>query len=152
MSSLQQPTRSVFAKVGSLCKNRPGRFLQEEVDCLFDNDWDGTFRAATLKRCYDGLTGSSPDIPDLTTRGRLRKAWDNRPEGMFLLKGALREDGADHVGSLLGSKLGAQLFGQDAYQPLSIEEHYGKSFSASPLMLSRDEELVQGSDSSQCAV
>ena len=122
----------------------PGSAERWEDVNFFDNDWDDAFRTATLTGDYDGLAACSPDVPDLTTRGYLRKAWDKRAEGIILLKGALREDGADHVGSLLGSKLGALLFGQNAYQPLSIEEHYRKSFSASPLMLSRDEELVQG--------
>lgn len=93
---------------------------------------------------YDGLATCSPDVPDLTMRGRLRKAWEKRDEGIFLLKGALREDGVDHVGALLESELCALLFGEGAYQPLSIEERCGKRFSASPLMLSRDEGLVQG--------
>ena len=36
------------------------------------------------------------------------------------------------------------LYGQDASQPLSIVERYGRRLSARPLMVGRDEELVQG--------
>ena len=122
----------------------PGTNERWEDINFFDNDWDGAFCMAVLTGDYAGLATCSPDVPDLTTRGHLRKAWDKRDEGIFLIKDTLRQDGADHIGALLGSELCALLFGKDDYQPLSIEEHCTRRFSASPLMLSRDEELVQG--------
>ncbi len=122
----------------------PGSSARWEDVNFFDNDWDGTFYASILAGDYDGLSACSPDIPDVTTRGHLRKAWEKSSEGICLLKQTRRDDGADLVGSLLASQLCALLFGRDAYQPLSAREVNGRTFSASPLMLSRDEELVQG--------
>jgi len=115
----------------------------EDVN-FFDNDWDGAFCACILTGDYSGLAACSTEIPDVTTRGHLRKAWERGDAGIFLLKQARRDDGADLEGSLLASQLCALLFGRDAYQPLSAREENGKRFSASPLMLARDEELVQG--------
>ncbi|HAM16440.1 MAG TPA: hypothetical protein DCP91_11430 [Eggerthellaceae bacterium] len=121
----------------------PGSLARWEDVNFFDNDWDATFCASILASQYDGLAACSPDIPDITTAGHLRKAWERRDAGIFLLKQAQRDDGADLVGSLLASQLCARLFGRDTYQPLSMREVNGKRFSASPLMLARDEELVQ---------
>ena len=122
----------------------PGSPARWEDVNFFDNDWDGTFRASILAGDYVGLSACSPDIPDVTTAGHLRKAWERRDAGIFLLKQARRDDGADLSGSLLASQLCALLFGRDAYQPLFAREVNGKRFSESPLMLARDEELVQG--------
>ena len=130
--------------IDQLWYRTPGSTERWEDVNFFDNDWDGAFRTSVLAGDYDGLAACSPNVPDLTTRGHLRKAWEKRDEGIFLLKETLREDGVDHVGALLGAELCALLFGEGAYQPLSIEERCGKRFSASPLMLSREEELVQG--------
>ena len=122
----------------------PGSPTRWEDVNFFDNDWDGTFRASILAGDYVGLSACSPDIPDVTTRGHLPKAWEKRDAGIFMLKQARRDDGADLAGSLLASQLCALLFGRDAYQPLSAREVNGTLFSESPLMLARDEELVQG--------
>ena len=122
----------------------PGSFARWEDVNFFDNDWDGTFRASILSGNYGGLATCAPAIPDVTTAGHLPKAWERGDAGICLLKQARRDDGADLEGSLLASQLCALLFGRDAYQPLSAREANGKRFSASPLMLARDEELVQG--------
>ena len=122
----------------------PGSPARWEDVNFFDNDWDGTFLATVLAGDYVGLSACSPEIPDVTTRGHLRKAWERRDAGIFLLKQARRDDAADLEGSLLASQLCALLFGRDVYQPLSACEVNGRRFSVSPLMLARDEELVQG--------
>ena len=122
----------------------PGSPTRWEDVNFFDNDWDGAFCACILTGDYSGLAACSTEIPDVTTRGHLRKAWERRDAGIFLLKQARRDDGADLEGSLLASQLCALLFGRDAYQPLSAREVNGTLFSESPLMLARDEELVQG--------
>ncbi|MBQ9004461.1 MAG: hypothetical protein IJ087_21705, partial [Eggerthellaceae bacterium] len=122
----------------------PGSPARWEDVNFFDNDWDDTFCASILAGDYVGLSACSPDIPDVTTRGHLRKAWERRDAGIRLLKQARRDDGADLTGSLLASQLCALLFGRAAYQPLSAREVNGRRYSVSPLMLARDEELVQG--------
>ncbi len=114
----------------------------EDVN-FFDNDWDDTFKAAVLTHDYEKLASSSPDIPDVTTGGHLGKAWERSEGCIQLLKEPLFENGADLKGALLGAELCRLLYGQDAYQPLNIVERYGKRLAASPLMIGRDEELVQ---------
>ena len=122
----------------------PGSTERWEDINFFDNEWDGAFCESALTGDYDGFASCSPDVPDITTKGHLRKAWARCDEGIFLLKETLREDGIDLKGALLAAELCALLYGRDAYQPLSVQERYGKRLSASPLMITRDEELVQG--------
>lgn len=111
---------------------------------FFDNDWDDSFYAAALSGDYSGLASCSPDVPDVTTLGHLRKAWERNDQGIFLVKRSKREDGVDLEGALLAANLCALLYGQDAYQRLSVERRQGTFVSVSPLMLSRDEELLNG--------
>jgi hypothetical protein len=122
----------------------PGSAARWEDVNFHDNDWDDTFRTSVLTGDYAALAKCSPDVPDVTTVGHLRKAWERSDEGILLLKEAQREDGSDLEGALLAAGLSALLFGSDAYQRLDVVERYGRRWSASPLMLSRDEELVQG--------
>jgi hypothetical protein len=116
----------------------------EDVNFL-DNEWDDAFYRSVLTRDCKILASCSPDVPDLTTKGRLRKAWERTGDGICLLKEPSFEDGSDLEGELLSADLCRLLFGKDAYQPLSIVERSGRRFSLSPLMIGRDEELVQGS-------
>ena len=122
----------------------PGSSERWEDISFIDNDWDSAFRTSMLTRDYRKLASCSPDVPDVTTGGHLRKAWERNNECVQLLKDSLFQGGGDLEGALLGAKLCCLLFGQDAYQPLSAVERYGSRFSASPLMVGRDEELVQG--------
>lgn len=122
----------------------PGSSERWEDVNFFDNDWDPAYSDAFFTRDYTRLAGSSPDIPDLTTGGKLRKAWLKTTDGIFLIKESLFENQIDLEGALLAAELGRLLFGEDAYQPMDIVERNGQRFSASPLMLARDEELLQG--------
>ena len=115
----------------------------EDVN-FYDNDWDSSYRTSVLTRDYKSLATCSPDIPDLTTGGHLRKAWERTDEGVQLLKEPLFESGHDIEGALLGAELCRLFYGQDGYQPLNAVERFGRRFEASPLMVGCDEELVQG--------
>ncbi len=90
------------------------------------------------------MASCSPDIPDLTTKGHLRKAWEQSKDGTNLIKESPFEGGLDLESELLSAVLCCLLYGQDAYQPLSIVERLRRRFTSSPLMIGRDEELVQG--------
>ncbi len=121
----------------------PGSTERWEDINFYDHDWDDTFRTAILAGDYGKLAHCSPDVPDVTTAGSLRKAWERSEGCVQLLKNPLFESGADLEGAWLGAELCRLLYGQDAYQPLNIVERYGRRFSASPLMIGRDEELMQ---------
>ena len=120
----------------------PGATERWEDINFFDNEWDDSFYQSVLARDHKILSSCSPDVPDLTTKGRLRKAWERTGDGIFLLKEPSFEDGSDLESELLSADLCCLLLGQDAYQPLSIVERSGRRFSSSPLMIGRDEELV----------
>lgn len=122
----------------------PGSTERWEDLNFYDHDWDDTFRTAILAGDYGQLAQCSPDIPDVTTAGHLRKVWERSEGCVQLVKEPLFESGVDLEGAWLGAELCRLLFGQDAYQPLRIVERAGRRFSASPLMVGRDEELVQG--------
>ena len=122
----------------------PGSTERWEDINFFDNAWDETFCQAIYEGDYSKLSSCSPDIPDLTTRGTLEKAWEKNDQGIFLVKETLLKSGADSEGAVLGAKLCRLLYGEAAYQPLFAVERCGRRFSVSPLMISRDEELVQG--------
>ena len=122
----------------------PGSFERWEDINFFDNDWDNAFGKSILTRDYKGLASCSPDVPEVTTGGHLRKAWERSEGRIQLLKEPLFQNEYDLEGARLASELCRQLYGQDAYQPLYIVERFGQRFSASPLMIGRDEELVQG--------
>ncbi len=122
----------------------PGATERWEDVNFFDNEWDDSFYQSVLTRDYKILASCSPDVPDLTTKGRLRKAWERTGDGICLLKEPNFEDGSNLEGELLAADLCSLLFGQDVYQPLSIVERFGRRFSSSPLMLGRNEQLVQG--------
>ena len=122
----------------------PGSTERWEDINFFDNDWDSTYSTAILTGDYSSLASCSPDVPDLTTAGHLRKAWQRMEDGIYLLKEPLFESGIDLKGAILGADLCARLFGQENSQPLSVMEWRGRRVSASPLMVSRDEELIQG--------
>ena len=111
---------------------------------LLDNEWDPGFGAAILSKDYAGLARCSLDVPDVTTPGHAAKAWERNDEGIFLVKAAERPDGADAQGVKLCSDLCAALFDEGDYVPVRIVKRYGRICSASPLMLSRSEELVNG--------
>ena len=130
--------------IDKLWYRAPGATERWEDINFYDNDWDSTYRTAILTRDYKSLANCSPDIPDVTTSGFLRKAWERADEGVQLLKEPLFESGCDTEGALLGVELCRLLYGQDEYQPLYVVERFGKRFEASPLMVGRDEELVQG--------
>ena len=122
----------------------PGSVERWEDINFFDNDWDGSFGAAVLTRDYKSMASCSLDTPDITTQGHLLKTWERTKDGIRLLKEPLFEDGRDVLGAQLASQLCCLLYGQDAYQPLFVVERFGQKLVASPLMVSRDEELVQG--------
>ena len=130
--------------IDKLWYRSPGSVERWEDINFNENDWDGAFRTSTLTRDYRKLASCSPDVPDVTTGGHLRKAWERNEGCIQLFKDSLFQDGTDLEGALLGAKLCSLLFGQDAYQPLNVVERFGRRFSASPLMVDRDEELVQG--------
>ena len=115
----------------------------EDVNFL-DNAWDSAFCESVLTGDFKRLASCSPDVPDVTTSGSLRKAWEQTANGIRLLKDSNFENRADLEGELLAAELCSLLYGKDAYQPLSVVECYGGRFSASPLMVERDEELIQG--------
>ena len=115
----------------------------EDVNFL-DNAWDNAFCESVLTGDFKRLASCSPDVPDVTTGGDQRKAWEQTEDGIRLLKDSSYEHRADLEGELLAAELCSLLYGKDAYQPLSIVECYGGRFSASPLMVGRDEELIQG--------
>ena len=123
----------------------PGATERWEDINFFDNEWDDAYRSFVLTRDCKGLASCSPDVPDVTTGGHLRKAWERTEEGIHLLKEPLFKSGNDLEGALLGAELCRLFFGQDAFQPLNIVERFGARLAASPLMLGRDEELVQRS-------
>ena len=110
---------------------------------FYDNDWDDTYRASILTLDYKKLASCSPDVPDITTSGHLRKAWERTEDCIRLVKEPLFENGYDLQGALLGAELCRRMYGQNDYQPLYAVERFGRRFSASPLMIGRDEELVQ---------
>ena len=122
----------------------PGATERWEDINFFDNEWDDSFYQSVLARDHKILASCSPDVPDLTTKGRLRKAWERTGDGICLLKEPSFEDGSDLESEQLSADLCRLLFGQEAYQPLSIVDRSGRRFSSSPLMIGRDEELVQG--------
>lgn len=114
----------------------------EDVN-FYDNAWDDTFCEAVLTRDYKRLASCSPDVPDITTDGHLKKTWEQDEDGVHLLKESLFENGVDLEGALLASELRDLIFGRDEDQRLRIVERFGKHYSANPLMVARDEELVQ---------
>ena len=120
----------------------PGATERWEDINFFDNEWDDSFYQSVLTRNYKILASCSPDVPDLTTKGRLRKAWERAEDGIYLLKEPNFEDGSDLESELLSANLCSRLFGQDIYQPLSIVERSGRRFISSPLMIGCDEELI----------
>ena len=130
--------------IDKLWYRAPGATERWEDINFLDNDWDSAFCTSVLTRDYKNLASCSPDIPDFTTKGHLRKAWERAEDGIQLLKEPMFENGYDLTGAQLGAELCSLLFGQDAYQPLNVVERYGKRFAASPLMVGGDEELVQG--------
>ena len=111
---------------------------------FYDNDWDDTYRTSILAFDYKKLASCSPDVPDITTAGQQRKAWERTGDCIQLVKEPIYENAYDLEGALLAEELCRILFGQDAYQPLRVVERFGRRFAASPLMIGRDEELVQG--------
>ena len=121
----------------------PGATERWEDINFFDNDWDASFCEAVLTHDYKRLASCSPDVPDVTTGGRARKAWEQTGDGIYLLKEPLYENGYDLIGASLAAELCGLLYGQDAHQPLNVVERFGRRFASSPLMLCRDEELVQ---------
>ena len=130
--------------VDKLWYRAPGSTERWEDINFYDNDWDGGFGAAILADDYEKLASCSPDVPDMTTGGHLRKAWERSEGCVQLIKETSFANGVDLEGALLGAELCRLLYGEDAYQPLSVVERYGRRFSASPLMIGRDEELMQG--------
>ena len=121
----------------------PGATERWEDVNFFDNDWDAAFCEAVLTHDYKRLASCTPDVPDVTTGGSAVKAWEKTRGGICLLKEPLFENGRDLAGARLAAELCGLLYGQDAHQPLNVVERFGKRFASSPLMLSRDEELVQ---------
>ena len=111
---------------------------------FFDNAWDPGFGNAILSEDYDSLAACSPDVPDVTTSGRIVKAWERNEEGVFLVKAAEHSGGADIQGVKLASDLCAALFEEERFVPASIVERHGRVCSASPLMLASNEELING--------
>ena len=130
--------------IDKLWYRAPGATERWEDVNFYDNDWDSTYRTSVLSRDYKSLASCSPDIPDLTTPGHLRKAWERTDDGIQLIKEPLFESGHDLDGALLGAELCRVLYGQNAYQPLCAVERFGRRFEASPLMIGADEELIQG--------
>ena len=121
----------------------PGSSERWEDINFYDNEWDPAFGTAVLQGAYERLASCSPDVPELTTKGRQRKAWERREDGIYLLKGSIYEDQVDFEGALLSAQLCCRLFGPDNYQALELVERFGHRFTASPLMTSANEELVQ---------
>ena len=111
---------------------------------FFDNAWDPGFGEAILSEDYDRLAACSPDVPDVTTSGRIVKAWERSKDGVYLVKASEHAGGADIQGVKLASDLCAALFEEGCFVPVSIVERYGRVCSASPLMLASNEELVNG--------
>lgn len=107
-------------------------------------DWDDGFLRCLETGDYARLRSCSPDVPDVTCAGHVRKAWCRRDGGVFLLKEPLREDGVDLEGALLASRLCDLLFGPSETGALAVWELGGRRVSASPLLLGPDEELVGG--------
>ncbi len=122
----------------------PGATERWEDINFLENEWDDAFYRSVLARDHAILASCSPDVPDLTTKGRLRKAWERTSDGICLLKEPTFEDGSDLESELLAADLCCALYGQDAYQPLSIVQRSGRRFSSSSLMIGPDEELAQG--------
>ncbi len=131
--------------VDQLWYRKPGSTERWEDINFFDNEWDTSFGTAILMRDYRHIASCSLETPDVTTLGHMRKAWERTPDGIRMIKEPLFENGCDIEGALLASKLCTRLFGQNAARPLYAVKRYDRPFSASPLMISRDEELVQGS-------
>lgn len=111
---------------------------------FFDNAWDPSFGEAVLSGNYDGLTTSSPDVPDVTTPGHLTKTWERGHDGVFLIKASAYPDGSDVQGVRLASDLCAALFEEERFVPASVVERHGRVCSASPLMIASDEEFING--------
>ena len=122
----------------------PGAVERWEDVNFFDNDWDAAFCEAVLTRDYKRLASCSPDVPDVTTGGRTGKAWEQTGDGACLLKEPPFENEHNLAGARLAAELCGLLYGQDAHQLLNVVERFGRRFVSSPLMLGRDEELVQG--------
>ena len=58
-------------------------------------DWDDGFLRCLETGNYRHLGSCSPDVPDVTCAGHIRKAWWRQGNGIYLLKEPLREDGVD---------------------------------------------------------
>ena len=122
----------------------PGSTERWEDVNFFDNEWDPGFGAAVLAGDFGRLATCSPDVPDTTTRGHAVKAWERGDDGIILVKVSERFEGAELTGVKLASELCDALFDEGCYVPVSIVERFGRSCSASPLMLASDEELADG--------
>ena len=122
----------------------PGSAERWEDVNFFDNGWDPGFGTAVLQGDYARLATCSLDVPEVTTSGHAVKAWERDDDGIYLVKAAEHPDGAELVGAKLGSDLCALLFGEGYSVSLDVVERYGKPCSASPLMLDRCEEFVDG--------
>ena len=107
-------------------------------------EWDDGFLRCLETGDYARLRSCSPDVPDVTCAGHIRKAWWRQGDGIYLLKEPLREDGVDLEGALLASRLSDLLFGPSETGALAVWELGGRRVSASPLLLGPDEELVGG--------
>lgn len=121
----------------------PGSTARWEDVNFYDNDWDDTYRTSILTHDYKKLASCLPDVPDITTGGQQRKAWERSGDCIQLVKEPLYESACDLEGALLAEELCRLIFGQDVYQPLQVVERFGRRFAASPLMIGRNEELVQ---------
>ena len=122
----------------------PGSTDRWEDINFFDNEWDPGFGAAVLSEDYAGLAACSPDVPEATTSGHAAKAWERDGDGISLVKASFGIGGADVVGAKLASDMCSLLFDEGCYVPLRIVDRCGRTCTAGPLMLSGDEELVDG--------
>lgn len=109
----------------------PGSIKRWEDIDFIDNEWDSAFCTSVLAHDYKKLASCSPDVPDVTTGGYSRKAWERIEDRIQLLKEPLFQHGIDLEGALLGARLCCLLYGQDDYQPLNVVERYGRRFAAS---------------------
>lgn len=121
-----------------------GSSLTWEGSNFFDNEWDTSFGESLLRRDYDALGRASIFTPDITMTGFCRKAWVPTERGLRLLKESPTGDEANIHCEALVSRMLDRLVGEDGhvrYEPMS---YGGELYSASPVMLGRNDELVSG--------
>ncbi len=111
---------------------------------FFDNEWDLSFGEAVLTGNYTKLASCSPDVPDVTTRGHAIKTWEYSAEGIIFIKVSNRYEGAELTGIKLAVDLCARIFDKNCYVPVKAAQRYGLPCSISPLMLTSNEELIDG--------